>query len=67
MAYRPEERTEKMKELMKPIDMQIMMCDDVQDLFALASCMLVTARTIFVQQIGKKGAREVFDRVREEI
>ena len=67
MAYDPKKRLERMKELMKPIDGQIMMCDDTQDLFALASAMLVTSKQIFVSQLGKKGAREVFERVLEEI
>jgi hypothetical protein len=67
MAYDPKNRIERMKELMKPIDIQIMMCDDTQDLFALASAMLVTSKQIFVSQIGKKGAREIFERVLKEI
>jgi hypothetical protein len=44
-----------MTELMQPIDRQIMMCDDVQDLFALASMMVVTSKNIFKQQLGKDG------------
>jgi len=48
-----------MKELMKPIDQQIMMCDDRQDLLALASIMATTAKMIFIQQLGQEGAREV--------
>ena len=67
MAYDPKHRLERMKELMKPIDSQIMMCDDTQDLFALASAMLVTSKQIFVSQIGKKGAREIFERILKEI
>lgn len=59
MAYKPEERMTRMKELMKPIDQQIMMCDDTQDLLALASIMATTAKIIFVQQLGKEGAKEV--------
>lgn len=59
MAYKPEERVARMKELMKPIDTQIMMCDDAQDLLALASIMAVTAKNIYVQQVGEKGAREI--------
>jgi hypothetical protein len=59
MAYDPEERVARMKELMKPIDKQIMMCDDKQDLLALASIMSVTAKNILVQHIGEDGARAV--------
>jgi hypothetical protein len=67
MAYDPKNRIERMKELMRPIDRQIMMCDDTQDLFALASAMMVASKQIFVTQLGKKGAREVFQKVLEEI
>jgi len=59
MGYDPNERIARMKELMKPIDQQIMMCDDRQDLLALASIMATTAKMIFIQQLGREGAREV--------
>ena len=59
MAYKPEERMARMKELMKPIDQQIMMCDDEQDILALASIMVATANLIFVQRLGRDRAREV--------
>lgn len=59
MAYKPEERMARMKELMRPIDQQIMMCDDEQDLLALASIMAATAKGIFVNHLGTEGAREV--------
>jgi hypothetical protein len=59
MAYDPSERMNRMRELMKPIDSQIMMCDDKQDLLALASIMAITAKNILVQHIGEDGARAV--------
>jgi hypothetical protein len=59
MAYNPAETIARMKELMKHIDTQIMMCDDKQDLIALASIMIVTAKNIYVQQLGKDGAKTV--------
>jgi hypothetical protein len=59
MAYRPEERLARMRELMKPIDRQIMMCDDQQDILALACIMASTANLIFVQQLGRDNARKV--------
>jgi hypothetical protein len=67
MAYHPSERKERMTELMKPIDRQIMMCDDIQDLFALASIMVVTSKNIFVQQLGKDGAIQIFEKVLEDL
>jgi hypothetical protein len=67
MAFDPSERRDRLKELMKPIDRQIMMCDDVQDLFALSSIMVVTSKNIFVQQLGRKGAIEIFEKVLEDL
>lgn len=67
MAYKPEERMARMKELMKPIDSQIMMCDDVQDLIALASIMIITAKIIYVQQLGTDGAKAILNRVMETL
>lgn len=55
MAYNSEERIARMRELMRPIDQQIMMCDDQQDLLALASIMAVTAKNIYRSQIGVEG------------
>lgn len=67
MAYEPSERQKRMKELMKPIDMQIMMCDDEQDLFALASIMMVTSKKIFKDRLGRAGAVEVMEKVLEDL
>ena len=51
---------ERMIELMKPIDQQIMMCDNREDLLMLASAMLVTTKGIFDQELGEAGRREMF-------
>ena len=57
----------RMNELMEPIDRQIMMCDNVDDVLLLASIMTTTARTIFVNQLGGKGARQIFQMMMDEI
>jgi len=49
-----------MAELMGPIDRQIMMCDDREDLLMMASCMMVTVKGIFDQEIGEEGRRQMF-------
>lgn len=67
MAYKPEERMARMKELMKPIDSQIMMCDDVQDLIALASIMIITAKIIYVQQLGTDGTKAILNKIMETL
>lgn len=67
MAFDRSERNKRMRELMIPIDKQIMMCDDIQDLFALASIMTVTSKNIFVQQLGKDGAIQIFEKILEDL
>lgn len=57
----------RMNELMEPIDRQIMMCDNVDDVLLLASIMTTTARTIFVNQLGGKGAKQLFQMMMDEI
>lgn len=57
----------RMEELMRPIDRQIMMCDNVEDVLMLASNMLVTAKSIYVQNLGGAGAKELFQKLTDEI
>jgi hypothetical protein len=56
-----------MEELMRPIDRQIMMCDNVEDILMLASNMLVTAKSIYVQNLGGAGTKELLQRMVDEI
>jgi hypothetical protein len=58
-----EERIKRIEELMKPIDQQIMMCDDDKDLLMMASAMIATAKQILITNIGRDGAREIFNGV----
>ena len=57
----------RMDELMKPIDRQIMMCDNVEDLLMLASNMMVTAKMIYIQQLGGEGAKLLIQKMVNEI
>ena len=50
----------RMAELMEPIDKQIMMCDNREDLLMLACAMLTTVKTIFDQELGKKARIQLF-------
>lgn len=52
---------------MRPIDRQIMMCDNVEDVLMLASNMLVTAKGIYVQTLGGAGAKELLQQMVDEI
>lgn len=58
---------QRMEELMRPIDRQIMMCDNVEDVLMLASNMLVTAKMIYVQNLGGAGTKELLQRMVDEI
>ena len=58
---------QRMTELMEPIDRQIMMCDNVEDVLMLASNMMITSKSIFVQNLGGIGAKELLQRMVNEI
>jgi len=58
---------DRMQELMGPIDMQIMMCDNTEDVLMLASTMLVTAKNIYVQNLGGKSSKELLQKIVDEI
>ena len=63
----PKDVLARMEELMLPIDRQIMMCDNVEDVLMLASNMMVTAKMIYVQQLGGAGTKELLQRMVNEI
>ena len=50
----------KMSELIAPIHQQVMMCDDRNELLMLASCLLITTKDIFDQEIGIEGRKKMF-------
>jgi hypothetical protein len=52
--------SERMAELMEPIDQQIMMCDNREELLMLACAMLTTVKGIFDQEIGPAGRKQMF-------
>jgi len=55
-----EEKLARMDELMKPIEQQLMMCDDYKDQLMMASSMMVTACDLFTQHMGTESAKEMF-------
>ena len=50
----------RMKELMQPVDQQIMMCDDSADQLMMACAMLQRVRELFDLHIGITGRKEMF-------
>jgi hypothetical protein len=49
----------KLYELMKPIDSQIMMCDDKNDVLLFACGMVTRACHIMDEQIGVEGRKQI--------
>jgi hypothetical protein len=50
----------RMMELMEPINRQIMMCDNREDLLMLASCMMILVKDLFDNEIGEEGRKLMF-------
>ena len=50
----------RMRELMGPVDQQILMCDNQDDLLMMACAMLQRVTEIFDSSIGEDGRRRMF-------
>jgi len=51
---------QRMAELMEPIDRQILMCDNREELLMLACAMLTSVKDIFDQEIGPDSRKQMF-------
>ena len=52
-------RRKRMSELFRPIERQIYMTDDEEDLVMLASVMMTTSKDILVQRLGSEKAKRM--------
>ena len=50
----------RMRELSKPIDEALLMCDDREEILMLASVMMVRLKDMFDSQIGVEGRKTMF-------
>ena len=50
----------RMRELMQPIDQQIYMCDNTEDMLMIACAMLQRVREIFDENLGEDGRKRMF-------
>ena len=50
----------RMKELMAPIEQQLMMCDDKEDQLMLACAMLQRTKELFDYHLGERGRKMMF-------
>lgn len=55
----PSYRRKRMRELFRPIEQQILMTDDAQDLVMLSTLMLTTGKDILVQRLGSEKAKRM--------
>jgi len=53
---RLQKQVERMNELFSPIEQQIFMTDDKEDLLLLATVMFTTSKKLFTQEYGEKDA-----------
>jgi hypothetical protein len=51
---------QRMAELMRPVDQQIMMCDDRDEVLMMACVMLQRVKEIFDSQLGTEGRKQMF-------
>ena len=51
---------QRMSELMEPINRQILMCDNREDLLMLACAMMTTVKDIFDNELGSEGRKQMF-------
>ena len=55
----PVYRRKRMKELFRPIERQILMTDDVDDLIMLGTVMVTTGKDILLQRIGSENTKRM--------
>jgi len=51
----------RMRELCKPIEQQIMMCDSREDILMMACAMLQHVKTMMDSQIGVEGRKQILE------
>jgi len=52
---------ERMRELCKPIEQQILMCDSREDVLMMACAMLQHVKTMMDSQIGIEGRKQILE------
>ena len=50
----------RMRELSKPIDEALLMCDDREEVLMLASVMMIRLKNMFDSKIGIEGRKKMF-------
>jgi hypothetical protein len=60
LTVSPDPTAQRMEELMRPVDQQIMMCDSREDVLMMACAMMQRAREIFDNEIGEQHRKSMF-------
>ena len=55
-----EKTRQRMSELMRPVEQQILMCDDRKELLMMACAMMQKTHEIFLQELGESGAKQMY-------
>ena len=55
----PLYRRRRMRDLFRPIERQILLTDDEEDLIMLATLMLTTGKDILIQRVGSEKAKRM--------
>lgn len=55
-----EATKQRMSELMAPVEQQILMCDDRQDLLMMACAMMQRTHEIFLNELGEEGTKLMY-------
>ena len=58
-----KERIQRTQKLMRPINKQIMMCDDPEDLIIFSSAMFISTITILNANLSKEESRKIIEKV----
>ena len=53
------EITDRMQELCKPVEQQILMCDSSEEILMMACAMLTHVKTMLDSQIGVEGRKQI--------
>jgi hypothetical protein len=52
---------QRMEELMAPVEQQILMCDNREDILMMACAMMQRTNEIFVNELGEDGAKIMYE------
>tara|TARA_Y100001972_G_C7538443_1_gene271060 strand:+ start:123 stop:323 length:201 start_codon:yes stop_codon:yes gene_type:complete len=58
---------QRMKELCRPVEEQIMMCDSREEVLMMACAMLTHVKTMLTSQIGEKGCKQILESAANDV